>query len=402
MQDSLRHIPVVIRYGQPKAFAGGGLASAAEDVSEAGRHGDDMLIHVNKEEFEALREAWGEPTINPQTGMPEYFSLKKLWKKAKKFAGPVAGAAANYFLPGIGSTVGNALGVGANLGSAIASGAIGAGVGALADGKEGALYGGLAGAASPYLFGSDGIGGNAGLVGNLFSSGLGALTGAGTGTGAGAAPGAAATGANGMLNGSLKKVAQYGAGTGGGGLGALLSNPKAAVALASAAASLYGDSQKDDKAAKEAAKRDREAQDAFNAPLPQYQLARTYVGPSTQVPDYTQQGEQEYYENNALTAASGGYIRLARGGMPKRQRGDRAVSGPGSGRDDLIPARLSDGEYVVDAETTALIGDGSSEEGARRLDQMREAVRAHKGQALAQGQISPDALHPLQYLQGMK
>jgi hypothetical protein len=77
-----------------------------------------------------------------------------------------------------------------------------------------------------------------------------------------------------------------------------------------------------------------------------------------------------------------------------------AVRGPGTGRSDEIPALLSDGEYVIDAETVALLGDGSSEAGANRLDQMREAVRRHKGQQLAKGKFSPDAKAPEQYLLG--
>ena len=77
-----------------------------------------------------------------------------------------------------------------------------------------------------------------------------------------------------------------------------------------------------------------------------------------------------------------------------------AVRGPGTGRSDEIPALLSDGEYVIDAETVALLGDGSSEAGADRLDQMREAVRRHKGQHLAKGNFSPDAKAPEHYLYG--
>ena len=79
----------------------------------------------------------------------------------------------------------------------------------------------------------------------------------------------------------------------------------------------------------------------------------------------------------------------------------RFARGAGSGRDDTINARLSDGEYVMDAETVAMLGDGSSKEGARRLDQMRESLRSHKGKALAKGKFSPDAKSPLEYIKGM-
>jgi hypothetical protein len=73
------------------------------------------------------------------------------------------------------------------------------------------------------------------------------------------------------------------------------------------------------------------------------------------------------------------------------------VAGPGHGREDAIPAVLSDGEYVIDAETVALLGDGSSKAGAQKLDQMRMQIRKHKGGALSRGQISPDAKPAIAY-----
>lgn len=78
----------------------------------------------------------------------------------------------------------------------------------------------------------------------------------------------------------------------------------------------------------------------------------------------------------------------------------RLVRGGGSGRDDTINARLSDGEYVMDAETVAMLGDGSTDEGARRLDAMRAQLRKHKGKTLARGKFSPNAKSPLAYLKG--
>lgn len=63
---------------------------AAATTKAAGRMGDTELVHINREELEELRGQWGEPTINPQTGLPEFFvkslkkKLKKLWKKIDK------------------------------------------------------------------------------------------------------------------------------------------------------------------------------------------------------------------------------------------------------------------------------------------------------------------------------
>ena len=63
--------------------------------------------------------------------------------------------------------------------------------------------------------------------------------------------------------------------------------------------------------------------------------------------------------------------------------GGGLLNGPGSGQSDEIegstpsgrPVLLSDGEYVIDAPTVAALGDGSTNAGARRLDEFRKQVR---------------------------
>ena len=96
--------------------------------------------------------------------------------------------------------------------------------------------------------------------------------------------------------------------------------------------------------------------------------------------------------------AEGGAFAAKRGGQS--QRTEFAVNGPGTGRSDDIPAVLSDGEYVIDAETVALLGDGSSKAGAKKLDDLRVKVRKHKGQKLAKGRFSANAKKPEAYLSG--
>jgi hypothetical protein len=86
---------------------------------------------------------------------------------------------------------------------------------------------------------------------------------------------------------------------------------------------------------------------------------------------------------------------FAQGGLSALARG-----GNFDGRSDDIPAVLSDGEFVMDAETVALLGNGSSKAGANKLEQMRQGIRKQKGGALAQGKFSPDAKNPLSYLKG--
>ena len=71
-------------------------------------------------------------------------------------------------------------------------------------------------------------------------------------------------------------------------------------------------------------------------------------------------------EEDELQAAAGGLL-----------------DGPGTGQSDEIegmtpsgrPVLLSDGEYVFDAPTVAALGDGSTNAGARRLDELRRQIR---------------------------
>lgn len=103
----------------------------------------------------------------------------------------------------------------------------------------------------------------------------------------------------------------------------------------------------------------------------------------------------------------GANVAFAKGGLAQACRclaeGGQAgpfvgyVTGPGGGQDDLIDARLSPGEYVFDADTVAALGDGNNEEGARRLDAMREQIRGHKREA-PPTEIPPQAAAPEEYL----
>lgn len=73
----------------------------------------------------------------------------------------------------------------------------------------------------------------------------------------------------------------------------------------------------------------------------------------------------------------------------------------GGGQSDDVPAMLSAGEYVFDADTVAALGDGSNEAGARKLDAMREEIRKQKRSAPV-ADIPPKARAPLSYLKKKK
>ena len=104
--------------------------------------------------------------------------------------------------------------------------------------------------------------------------------------------------------------------------------------------------------------------------------------------DYTRYGfgpERSFFGNVPVRAAKGGPM---------------AVQNISDGRSDDIPAVLSDGEYVIDAETVALLGNGSNKAGAKQLDRFRANIRKHKGKELAKGRFSVNAKKPQAYLAG--
>lgn len=74
------------------AFAEGGIINVREIASELakmGRNGDTLLAHITPAEARMLRRRGGSGTINPETGLPEFF-LKKLVKSVGKvFKGAV-------------------------------------------------------------------------------------------------------------------------------------------------------------------------------------------------------------------------------------------------------------------------------------------------------------------------
>jgi hypothetical protein len=163
--------------GEPagvQAFAKGGIAELkpiAKAIAGYGRNGDTMLAHITPAEARMLRRRGGSGTINPDTGLPEYFSLKKLFKAVtaplravgkavKSFAQSTVGriittVALGFF---IGPAAASLMGIGAGTAAAAAvSGFVGgAGATLLAGGslkdalKTGAIGGLTAGAVTGF------------------------------------------------------------------------------------------------------------------------------------------------------------------------------------------------------------------------------------------------------------
>jgi len=513
---------LVLLYGmqerlKQKGYARGGLAGM-------GRHGDTMMAHINPREAEMLRRMGGAGTINPRTGYPEYFSLKKFLAVAL----PIA---LDFIVPGAGTAIGSAMGFSGTAATMIGGAVIGGGTAALTGGDplKGALLGGLGGGAGDY-FGSaanNAMGLNLGTTGqNLLGNALvGGVAGAASGQGflKGAATGALGTYAGQALGDVTGNAAIGAGGKQFGNMVAAGYDPKSAImggALTGLATSMARPAQqtsnlglKPSDAVLEGLKMPKGGDYSFSG-VPEAGVGTTnfmtgatgYKGPENFAVDYSltnpaapvapqgygaqdtggglnaptqsplgqlktgaQTGssspftmknaligatllgslgsappevkqavstmspkQQEYFSrpmfqwdwtrmqrdaNNAGLGLSqymaqawpqitgGAYninvqrpAGLARGGALSQIA--YMARGSGSGRDDTIDAKLSDGEYVMDAETVALLGDGSTKAGAERLDAMRSQLRRQKGRELAKGKFSPNAKSPLAYLKG--
>lgn len=190
------------------------------------------------------------------------------------------------------------------------------------------------------------------------------------------------------------------------GLGSMLGNISSASANRKNTAALIG--------AQNTAQQARDHPD----PFPGMATAGGLQPRTPSVPDWAMLGTNPLavYANPAVQgvrlpserhAAAGGLMSYA-GGGPRHGGHMRAIEGglnamrmvPDSGaggQDDDVPAMLSSKEYVFDADTVSALGDGNPDEGARRLDRMREQIRRHKRSAPAH-RIPPKARAPEQYL----
>ena len=93
--------------------------------------------------------------------------------------------------------------------------------------------------------------------------------------------------------------------------------------------------------------------------------------------------------------------RVQSGDIPaKSQEGDGMVKGAGDGMADMIPASmegdqdvlLSDGEFVVPADVVSGIGNGSSDAGANKLEDMMDRVRELRTGGKKQPPAIPDEM----------
>jgi len=348
--------PVEINFAPPsKKYAKGGLAAKAADVQDASVGPDTKLIHVNEKEYEGLKSQFGPPAKNPKTGLDTFGFLDFL----------IPAAASIFLGPAVGGVVGSALGLGSTAAGAIGGALAGAGGSALMG--QNPLTGALIGGGTPSVSNALGLNLSGLSAGNLL----------------GAAPmGSGATAAQNYVGGSdLGGYAASGAGKGIlGGMFSSGDNPLLKAAPYLLMASALGGGAKE-------AKQQGIKNDQNQVPLSQVDFNRTQTNP-TVTPNYGYGPEQTFFTDNQLPNLPSS-VKAAEG---------RYVKGGGTGTSDDIPAVLSDGEYVIDAQTVSMLGDGSSDAGAAELDKMREEIRKHKGKALASGKFAPNAKGPLSYM----
>lgn len=105
--------------------------------------------------------------------------------------------------------------------------------------------------------------------------------------------------------------------------------------------------------------------------------------------------------------AMGGLTQYAGGGLPivahsgKNRidfRQGAAVSGPGDGQSDDIPAMLADGEFVIPADVVAALGNGSTKAGSDKLYDMMHSIRSYHRSAHPKDLPPPSKKNPLDYL----
>lgn len=119
----------------------------SNNLASHGRFGDTMVAHISPDEARLLEAHGGSGTINPQTGLPEFFNVGHFLKKFAPIAASVLGFA-------IGGPAGAAIGAGLgsagvqysqthNLGDALKAGALSAGGSYIGSNVAGSLLGNL-------------------------------------------------------------------------------------------------------------------------------------------------------------------------------------------------------------------------------------------------------------------
>ena len=141
---------------------------------------------------------------------------------------------------------------------------------------------------------------------------------------------------------------------------------------------------------------DRAKQDASNAkfieslnsPAP---LNRTQTRPNIDYYSYGSRPEELFFDN-----PGGDKIHFKKGGKVNSTNSS-PLAGIG-GQDDSVHAKLSAGEYVIPADVVSGLGDGNTEAGAAKLDQLLKNLRKQRSSSYKKGKLPPKAKSPLEYM----
>jgi hypothetical protein len=397
-----------------KGLAEGGPVQAnqqmAQHLASQGTNNDSMLVHMTPREVQGLGSLHpsGRMPINPRTGLPEADFLTDI---LPGIAGTVIGSVVG--MPWLGAAVGG-LGTWAatgNLGKGILSGLMSFGLGSLggmlgeagagaAEGITGTAAKSAAGALDPSKMVSTSA------IDRAIDPSIGSIAGDATAPTTSAttlaAPAKQSLGFFDKISSGFQNAPQtfQNIGTG-------IVNPQnwsskmflpAAMTLGSAYGLAQG-SQQPPSAPQPMMPQQGQAPTLTTAANPPRIPTGGVVPPGYDPKTY--RGELSYFQPNPAWggypsyAATGGqqhaYIQpdgtpyeLAGGGVAQLPSG--MIRGPGAGMDDKIKGTidgrrdvyLSDGEYVVDAQTISALGDGSSKAGAQRMKKIVEEIRHKK------------------------
>ena len=366
----------------------GGIVSlheAAQKLKDAGRNDDTMLAHITPEEAMLLKSRGGEGSINPVTGLPEYgffSSIGSFFKSAAPVVLPILGGLVGGPLgaaagAGVGSLIGGATPASA-MKSALFAGAIGFAASGVSSMMQGGTFTGGVENALPDAFGGgqNTVGGGGKQLGFLESmkggptpavtppSEIGSTTGSGLNlTSQNAAADAARSfDASTASSGSIPKapVAAGGALSGLGGLvdktGAWVKeNPLTSLGIAGVGGYMIANSMANKSTPTASLTKGQTGQDllASNPNRYAFDINNFVATPRS--------------GNSPVVPHPPSTVRMAMGGVAAR---GGKINGPGTGTSDSIPARLSDGEFVMTAKAVRGAGGGDRMKGARKLYEM--------------------------------
>lgn len=336
------------------------------ELEKKGRGEDSKLAYIPMNLAEFLIEIRHVPSINPKTELLEFWSLRNFVRSIIRVAGTVGGA----LLGGpIGAGAGRALAgiaTGQRPGHALMSGVQG---GALAYGAQGLGQAAGLGANTPYTAGFFGGAPNA------LATGLGSF-----GIGSAIAPTTAAAGSTALpaaqqiINSAFTQSQAPG-------LLGTLANVGSSLAplapIAMAGLSYMGEKQHHKHLQKEKelqeAKWDKEREDSGL-----YNWTPVTSKKYEENPEFWDLTEDDI-KHGRVTAPYRREVdmarRYAKGGLVQSFTKGTLVRGKGKGQDDLIKTNVPDGTYISDASTNSMLGDGSSEAGAKVWADLEKHVK---------------------------